>query len=567
MKTAQPTKEAPMEPDLVSQHTEHSSAMPCELVQRLEDASVDPTEVGQYIVDTSVEPTETLQHMESVSAEPLEGSQPTEDVSLEAAQFTEHVPAELTTQKDGIKQKVKVYSIEMKDRIVEVVGSIGDKIVMIKATVYELGSGPLGKVQQLSLTAQAKGTLYLGTVGTTLKAKTAFLQDGYFYITSAVEGRVLYLKAKVAEPIKLCAICLQESSAKRTDPVLKKFKAFYVKVHDGMTDLIGSIGRNIVVIRAKMLTTMMTMKVWTLQSLSVARAVLEGYTSPVLSRAISLWHGAASKVDLIVISIKEGAVRLKCAAGERTLPLRSKLSQGWQAATRTPIALTRKLAEIVASCYGQSCDKLQGIQCSIKDRFLHIFGQFKDRLVVMRISIAEFTEHVQSKSLELHGATCSRVAGACSKAKTAILHATETTRTKAAEAGTNVRSLVANPNARAAAAGGVALGASGAATGFVTGGAVGAVCALPAAFFTFGLSIPVGAMVGAGAGGVVGGSAGTVAGSMAGYKAHKEKDTIGKSIRGAFERAKAQKVKTVDSASNLQAVLTASIRGHIGGTA
>lgn len=169
--------------------------------------------------------------------------------------------------------------------------------------------------------------------------------------------------------------------------------------------------------------------------------------------------------------------------------------------------------------------------------------------------------------MELYVATRSSLAGACSGAKTTILNATEITRTKAVGAGTNMRSLAANPDARAAAAGGVALGASGAATGFVTGGAVGAVCALPLAFFTFGLSIPVGAVVGAGAGGVLGGSAGTVAGGVAGYKAHREKEAIGKTISGAFERARAQKVKTVDSASNLRAVLAARIRGHTGGSA
>merc|ERR1719424_1128836 len=83
--------------------------------------------------------------------------------------------------------------MEMKDRVVEIVGSIGDKIVTIKATVYEMGSGPVGKVKQMSMTAQTAGALYLGKAGITLKAKTVFLQDGYVYITSAVESRVVYL--------------------------------------------------------------------------------------------------------------------------------------------------------------------------------------------------------------------------------------------------------------------------------------------------------------------------------------------------------------------------------------
>merc|ERR1711957_1730 len=103
---------------------------------------------------------------------------------------------------------------------------------------------------------------------------------------------------------------------------------------------------------------------------------------------------------------------------------------GWQAATRTPIALAGKLGEIVSNAYGKSRDKLKVIQCRIKDRFLYIFGQFKDRLVVIRVSIAEFAEHVQSRSLELYAVTRLSLAGACSGAKTTILNATEITKTK-----------------------------------------------------------------------------------------------------------------------------------------
>merc|ERR1719197_1703483 len=63
----------------------------------------------------------------------------------------------------------------------------------------------------------------------------------------------------------------------------------------------------------------------------------------------------------------------------------------------------------------------------------------------------------------------------------------------------------------------VVLGAAGGAVGTVTGGVAGAAVGVPAAFFTFGLSIPVMAAVGGGVGlctGVVAvGSAGAVAGT------------------------------------------------------
>jgi len=339
-----------VEPTSAGNHTEDSSVKPCELVHHLEDVSVEPTSVGNHTEDAFIDPIEIVQHMEVAPVKLLQGVKPMGDVFFsprETVQHKEDASVELATQKDGITQKVKVYSMEMKDRVVEIVGSIGDKIVSIKATVYEVGFRPIGKVKQMSLTAQATGALCLGKVGTTLKAKTAFIQDGYVYITCAVGGRVMYLKAKVAEPIKSCAISLHESSRKRIDPVLQKFKPFYVKFHNGITDLVGAVGERILVIRAKLLETSTSMKVWTLQSLSGARSVLEGYTSPVLNKAISLRQSAASRVDHILISIRDGAVHLKGKLGERTLPLRTKLSEGWQAATRTPIALTGKLVEIV----------------------------------------------------------------------------------------------------------------------------------------------------------------------------------------------------------------------------
>merc|ERR1711920_1176057 len=64
--------------------------------------------------------------------------------------------------------------------------------------------------------------------------------------------------------------------------------------------------------------------------------------------------------------------------------------------------------------------------------------------------------------------------------------------------------------------GGAACGVGGAAAGLVTGGALGGAAGIPFAFFTLGLSIPVGAMLGGGFGLVAGGAAGTTVGATAG---------------------------------------------------
>merc|ERR1712060_903287 len=83
----------------------------------------------------------------------------------------------------------------------------------------------------------------------------------------------------------------------------------------------------------------------------------------------------------------------------------------------------------------------------------------------------------------------------------------------------------------ASAVGGAAtLGTAGGVTGLVAGGAVGAAVGVPAALFTFGLSIPVcatvGAVVGGGTGATVCGTTGLVGGGAAGYLGYAHKEEI-----------------------------------------
>jgi hypothetical protein len=67
-----------------------------------------------------------------------------------------------------------------------------------------------------------------------------------------------------------------------------------------------------------------------------------------------------------------------------------------------------------------------------------------------------------------------------------------------------------------AATGAVALGTAGATGGALVGGTTGALVGVVPAFFTFGLSIPIGAVVGGSAGVCVGGAAGTTVGFLGG---------------------------------------------------
>lgn len=84
----------------------------------------------------------------------------------------------------------------------------------------------------------------------------------------------------------------------------------------------------------------------------------------------------------------------------------------------------------------------------------------------------------------------------------------------------------------ASAAGGAAVvGVGGAGAGLLAGGAMGAAVGVLPAFFTFGLSIPVGAAIGGGCGSVIGGvtgaSTGFVGGATVGYGSYTKRAEIG----------------------------------------
>merc|ERR1711920_806793 len=116
---------------------------------------------------------------------------------------------------------------------------------------------------------------------------------------------------------------------------------------------------------------------------------------------------------------------------------------------------------------------------------------------------------VKSKALDVAGESKVK---ACDLADRALTLA-RASKEKAQELAKDRRTQV---TAASAGLGGAACGVGGAAAGLVTGGALGGAAGIPFAFFTLGLSIPVGAMLGGGFGVVAGGAAGTTVGATAG---------------------------------------------------
>lgn len=139
--------------------------------------------------------------------------------------------------------------------------------------------------------------------------------------------------------------------------------------------------------------------------------------------------------------------------------------------------------------------------------------------------------------------------------------AAEAAKTKANDAYSFATTTKVGVTSSSAVAGAVVGGATTGAFGTVAGAALGIV----PAFFTFGLSIPVGAAIGLCAGTAVGGTAGAAGGGAIGYTGFTHgkaiKDTVKSSFGTASAKAATLKTKTVTRAVKIKSMVMASTGG------
>jgi len=124
----------------------------------------------------------------------------------------------------------------------------------------------------------------------------------------------------------------------------------------------------------------------------------------------------------------------------------------------------------------------------------------------------------------------SKVTEVSEKTRTSISDLTDAGKTKAKQVAEVAKDPHVQVTAVSAVGGGAVDGTAGGTTGAITGGVVGGIVGVPAAIFTFGLSIPfcavVGASVGGGIGATTGATTGAATGGAAGYYGYKHKDEI-----------------------------------------
>lgn len=472
-------------------------------------------------------------------------------------------------------EKVKVYYVHVKDGVMQIIGSVGDRVVFINAKVCEVGSIPIAKLGAASNVAQTTAKAFIEQARGMLNDKTVWLKDGYIYTTATVEGQVVYVKAKTSAFYEVLregttavsgkAVAVYDTSCARGSAAVQPLKPYYVMVQNGVVRIVAPIGNKFVVVQAKTSEIFASMQVRTLDSLTGARASIEGYTSPLVSKAVGVRNNVTGRIETYSVSIKDGIVSIRTRIGEELVDFKAKLSEAFDSISLrtsdgimgTKKAITdfaEKVVSIVSSGYGRACDRVRLLYVSTNDGFFYVACQVNDKVVVLRMKVSEMDEYVRSKTMMVCSNAVTALTDTYNGAKMRVLNATELTKTKTQQAGANVRSIAANPTTQvtvaSAAGGAMTLGATGGAAGLGIGGFVGAACAVPAAFFTFGLSIPVGAAIGAGAGlcigSTAGGATGLVTGGAAGYNAHKHKDQIG-------SKAQAYKAMAAASTNKLRA--------------
>jgi len=197
---------------------------------------------------------------------------------------------------------------------------------------------------------------------------------------------------------------------------------------------------------------------------------------------------------------------------------------------------------------------------------------------VLRFKIATAEKNKQAR-LALTTAKDSTLDRA-SKARTFALDQTHNARSYTTRKGKQVGSLAVSTKKRssevvadkrfqvtiASAAGGAVVGGTaGGAAGTVAGAGTGALVGLPAAIFTFGLSVPICATIGGGmgcfAGATSGGAVGGVAGGTAGYNAQKYQKEISGGAHSAWSKVR---VKAADSVAQVRTLVSGT--GGTGGT-
>merc|ERR1740130_2517834 len=185
-----------------------------------------------------------------------------------------------------------------------------------------------------------------------------------------------------------------------------------------------------------------------------------------------------------------------------------------------------------------------------KNGIVYIRGVAGNKVVSIKISLTDLVCSLTARASELSAETRARVFTAKVRIQDSAFSAAQLAKCKVGTLSSQIYVAATDRSVQVTAGGAVggaaSVGLSGGAAGLATGSVVGALCGVPAAFFTFGLSIPLGAAMGGAtglcAGAVTGGAVGLVGGGATARTVHKHSDGIKGGAAGALNRASGYKL-------------------------
>jgi len=312
------------------------------------------------------------------------------------------------------------------------------------------------------------------------------------------------------------------------DAMLCTLQPYWTKTLDGSLYMQALVGNTLVCVKVSANDRIVAPILF---ALTRAHGAVSGYSAQILARAVALYD--------LVRATSFNALAPFVEKGKSMKAYTSTVVNGTVVAVKVRLATVRDGAQA----------RLSPVYMTFRNGIVYIHGVVGDRVVSVKISLADLVYSLTARASDLSAETRARVFSAKTRIQDTAFSTAQSAKCKVDTLRSQIHTAASDRSVQVTAVGAVggaaSMGVSGGAAGLATGAVIGAVCGLPAAFFTFGLSIPIAAAAGGAtglcAGAVTGGAVGLVGGGATARTVHKHSDDIKGGAAGAFNKASGYK--------------------------
>merc|ERR1740130_1502774 len=407
------------------------------------------------------------------------------------------------------------------------------------------------KVIHVALPIHARvvdGVLYVqGTVG---NAKISVLaRASQTWAAVADKSCSTYAKAYQAADARVRPAWVWSSSKllSTKDAMLCTLQPYWTRAHDGSLYVQAVISDTLILVKVSANNRIVAP---ILLALARGHGAVNDYTAQLLARVVALYDLVKANSLHVLTPLLE--------KGKSMAAYTSTVLNGTALAVKVRLATIRDSAQA----------RLSPVYTKFKNGIFYIRGVVGDKVVSIKISLTDLVYSLTAKASELGAGTRARVFTAKARIQDSAFSAAQPAKCKVGPLSSQIQVAVSDRSVQVTAMGAV---------GLATGSVIGSLCGVPAAFFTFGLSIPMGAAMGGAtalcAGAVTGGAVGLVGGGASARTVHKHSDEIKGGAASALNKASgykdmvSQKAKgCTNSVAATTMMMKTRIVGGTGGT-